>query len=156
MMVTTLAPLPHSETGWLKGVALPYFAELAPGVDPPPDDEFDAWFENAEHSILRIETDGIGTGFALIWRSKRGLQELSEFCVLPTARGQGIGTRAAALCFALHPGPWRLGVARALPGTARFWDRLLPTLDGIQGLARGAALTPYQSHSYTFVMQEPT
>ena len=153
-MGTALSPLPRSGAEWLHSVATPYFAELAPDLAPPNPDHFDIWWGSPHRAIHLINTDGHRTGFAMIRRTADHQHELSEFCILPGARGKGIGTAAAALCFARHPGRWCVGVAAALPGTARFWDRLLPRLPGIEGLARGPALTPYQCHSYSFDVQD--
>ena len=153
-MAVTLAPLPHSDVAWLHSVAAPYFAELAPDLDPVMQDRFDIWWRDPQRAAYAIHAGQDRVGFALIRLCHSGHREISEFCVLPERRNGGIGAQAVALCLRLHPGPWRVGVAHALPGTARFWDRVLTTLPGITGLARGAALTPYQCHSYTFTYRE--
>ena len=79
-----------------------------------------------------------------------GTHELAEFGILPDHRNGGHGASAMACLMNKRPGRWCVGVASALPGTARFWDRLLPKHPQVHDLRRGAALTPFQSHSYTF------
>ncbi|MEL6451870.1 MAG: GNAT family N-acetyltransferase [Pseudomonadota bacterium] len=154
MMQVTLSPLPRAEAAWLHAVAVPYFAELAPALDPPAPGYFDKWWTEAGRAVHLISANTTPAGFAMI-RQEDGGHELSEFCILPALRGTGIGAQAAALCLALHPGPWTLGVAKALPGTARFWDRLLPSLACVTDLRRRPALTTHQSHSYTFTVRGP-
>ena len=151
----TLTALHRSDATWLHAAASAYFHELVPDVTGPPMAEVEHWFDDPDCHTLLIDVAGERAGFALIDRVK-DQYELAEICVLPDWRNAGIGTKAAMLCFERYPGPWTLGVASALAGTARFWDRLLPGLPGIEGLARGPALTPYQSHSYTFTIRENT
>lgn len=151
----SVTPLPRCEAAWLHGVALDYFAELVPDVPGPPMQEIDHWFEDPDCYVLLISVETERAGFSLIDRVEEH-HELAELCVLPNRRDAGVGTKAATVCLERFPGPWSLGVASALPGTARFWDRLLPSLPGIEGLARGPALTPYQSHSYTFTIRDNT
>ncbi len=148
-----LQPVTEAEGGWLLSAVTPYFIELVPGVEPPDRAELAKWWTEADRSAWAIHAGDGPRGFAMIRRA-RDLHELSEFGIFPTFRGKGLGAEAAALCFALHPGRWQLGVAGGLPGTARFWDRLLPTLPGIRGLARYGPFTPYQTHSYQFVREE--
>ncbi|MEQ3711319.1 MAG: GNAT family N-acetyltransferase [Tateyamaria sp.] len=150
--VTTLQ---RSNAAWLHEVATAYFHELVPSVPPLPMQEIDHWFEDPDCYVLLISVETERAGFSLIDRGEEG-HELAELCVLPNWRDAGVGTKAATVCLERFPGPWSLGVASALPGTARFWDRLLPSLPGIEGLARGPALTPYQSHSYTFTIRDNT
>ncbi|WP_299733566.1 GNAT family N-acetyltransferase [uncultured Tateyamaria sp.] len=148
-MSVALIPAPRDQMAWLQATATAYFGELAPDEPPPPLEEIIDWFDDPDTFALLIMHQERRVGFALIERLDAH-HDLSEFGILHDWRGKGLGTRAAPLCFARFPGPWALGVAKALPGTARFWDGLLPTLSGVTGLARGPALTPYQSHSYTF------
>ncbi|MBY5935514.1 hypothetical protein KUV51_21075 [Tateyamaria omphalii] len=149
-MHVTLAPLSRVDTPWLHDVAEPYFNELVPGFGPLAQDRFDIWWTDPDRAAYAILVEGERAGFALIRRCEEGCREISEFCILPTARNAGTGACAAALCLQLHPGAWRIGVASTLPGTARFWDRLLATKPGIEDLVRGPALTPFQCYSYTF------
>lgn len=148
-----LTPAHRRDTEWLYAVSTAYFRELLPDRPGPPVNEITHWFDDSECSVLVITANTQHAGFALVDRMKDH-HELAEFCVLPDWRNAGIGTKAATFCFERFPGPWSLGVASARPGTARFWDRLLPTLPDIEGLARGPALTPYQSHSYTFTFRD--
>ena len=147
--MVAIHPMARTDQGWLYDAATDYFAELVPDQAGPPLTEIIDWFTDPDAHPFVISTLSGRVGFALI-EQVGPRHDLSEFCILPDQRGTGIGTRAARLCFAHFPGPWTLGVANALPGTAAFWDRLLPTLPGITGLARGPALTSYQCHSYTF------
>ena len=149
----SLTSLPRSEAVWLHAVATDYFAELVSDVPGPPITEIEHWFDDPDCRVLLITVGTQPAGFALI-DQVQGHHELAELCILPKWRNAGVGTRAATLCFEMFSGAWSLGVASALAGTARFWDRLLPTLPAIEGLARGPALTPYQSHSYTFTIRD--
>lgn len=151
--MASLTPVLSADATWLHDVAITYFQELVPEVPGPPRAEIDDWIEDPDVHPLLITVSKKRVGFALVDRAENQ-SELSEFCILPDQRGAGIGTLAAIKCFQKFPGPWTLGVASALPGTERFWDRLLMTHPGIQGLARRAAFTPYQSHSYTFTFRD--
>lgn len=148
-----LQPVTEAEGDWLLSAVNPYLMELVPGLESPDRAELAKWWTEADRSAWAIHASDGPRGFAMI-RQERDLYELSEFGILHAFRGKGIGAEAVALCFALHPGRWQLGVARGLPGTARFWDRLLPTLPGIRGLARYGPFTPYQTHSYQFIWEE--
>lgn len=152
-MSLRLRQLAEADADWLLSVVTPYFIELAPDLDPPDHAELAEWWTEADRSVWAIEAPEGPRGFAMI-RRERDLHELCEFGIFHAFRGKGLGSEAAALCFARHPGRWQLGVASALPGTARFWDRLLPTLPAIRGLARHAPFTPYQTHSYQFIWEE--
>ncbi|WP_052249783.1 GNAT family N-acetyltransferase [Tateyamaria sp. ANG-S1] len=149
-MQVALTPLSSADTPWLLHVAEPYFNELVPGFGQLAQDRFDIWWTDADRAAYAILVNDKRCGFALIRRCEDGHHEISEFCIVPSARNAGTGTHAATLCLRQHLGPWRIGVASALPGTARFWDRLLKTTPGITDLAQGPALTPSQAHSYTF------
>lgn len=149
----SLTSLQRSDAAWLHKIAIDYFAELVPGVPGPPMTEIVHWFDDPDCHTLLINSAAQPTGFALIDRV-RDHHELAELCILPNWRNAGVGTRAATLCFEMFPGAWSLGVASASAGTARFWDRLLQALPAIEGLACGPALTPYQSHSYTFTIRD--
>ena len=151
-MSVSLIPATRNQIGWLQHTATAYFSELAPGEAAPPLAEIIGWFEDPGTSAMIIMHHQHRVGFALIERLDTH-HDLSEFGILPDWRGKGLGTLAVPQCFSRSLGPWSLGVAKALPGTARFWDRLLPALSGVSGLARGPALTPYQSHSYTFAYE---
>ncbi|GGX69572.1 hypothetical protein GCM10007385_43490 [Tateyamaria omphalii] len=153
-MSVVLTRLSRADTPWLHAVVAPYFAELVPGFGPLEHDRFDIWWNDADRAVYAIEADQSRAGFALIRKCDDDHHEISEFCVLPNARSRGIGAQAAVLCLALHSGPWRIGVAATLTGTARFWDRVLTTAPGINGLEKGPALTPYQCHSYTFTYRD--
>lgn len=155
MTLVDLCPLPREDLDWLFDVATPYHIELAPNTQPPAKAEFERWWEDPQHAVHLITASTERAGAAMIRADDTDGLVLSEFFVLPHLRGNGIGARAAALCFARNPGRWHLGVAKALPGTARFWDRLLPSLGGVSELARCPPMSPYQCYSYTFKM-DPT
>lgn len=152
-MALSLAPLPRADRAWLHGVTSSYFIELAPDIGLRSARHLNIWWEDPTRNAYAICSDDRRVGFVLLRECEAGCRELCEFCVLPSARSTGIGTNALPLCLATAPGRWRVGVARALPGTARFWDRVLCATPGIKALARGPALTPYQSHSFTFTYQ---
>ncbi|MEO0379815.1 MAG: GNAT family N-acetyltransferase [Pseudomonadota bacterium] len=151
----SLTSLHRSDAAWLHAQATAYFRELVPDVPGPEMIEIEHWFDDPDCYTLLISVAHDRVGFALIDRMKDH-HELAEFCVFPNWRNAGIGTQAVALCFERFPGPWTLGVASASSGTARFWDRFLTEHSGIQDLVRGAAFTPYQSHSYSFTIRDQT
>lgn len=148
-MTVALTPAPRDTAPWVFDAASAYFKELVPDGGDLPGAEITECFDDPDTHVLLITHGQQRVGFALVDREDDN-HDLCEFCILPAFRNQGLGTRAATLCFAGFPGAWFLGVANALPGTARFWDRILLDMPGITGLVRGPALTPYQSHSYTF------
>ncbi|MEM6371754.1 MAG: hypothetical protein AAF727_03110 [Pseudomonadota bacterium] len=149
MSTLRLIRLDPEDSDWLFHTAISHFQELVPEGPGPPRAEIDHWMTDTDLVPLKIDCDGARVGFALVERMD-GFHELCEFRISPTHRGAGLGGRAAIDCFALFPGRWSLGVASALPGTARFWDRLLLSTGSVTQLERGPVLTPYQSHSYTF------
>jgi len=144
-----LTRLPPSEKNWFHQTINDYFQELVPNSAPLDSNFVEALWQNPSLTLLAIQSTPGRVGFAIIQKHPDS-HELSEFCILPDHRGAGLGARAATLCLERHPGAWTLVVASALPGTARFWDRLLPTLPGVSHLGRGPPLTPHQSHSYAF------
>mmetsp|Transcript_27659 Transcript_27659/g.51383 ORF Transcript_27659/g.51383 Transcript_27659/m.51383 type:complete len:142 (-) Transcript_27659:24-449(-) len=134
-----VAPMPQSDAGWFDRVAELYFQELIADCDPFEPGEFEFLWQDPAWTVLKVFAGHDRAGFAMI-KDFGGFRELAEFCILPERRKNGIGTQAATLCFMLFPGRWRLGVAHALPRTARFWDRLLPTIAGLKQLHRGPPL----------------
>ena len=148
-MTVSLVATSRDQTTWLLEASTDYFRELGSDQDDLPRAEVVGWFDDPNTHVLTITQAGRRVGFALVDRFD-SYHELCEFCILTEHRNKGIGSEAVPVCFAQFPGQWSLGVAKALPGTARFWDRVLQALPGVTELARGAPLTPYQSHSYTF------
>ena len=149
-MSVSVARLPASEQAWLHSVIAPYFIELAPDIGPPLPGEMERWWQDPGHSAWVIADNEEKVGFALILTHRDATRELAEFGIVPECRNRGLGAQAFACLLQTLPGRWWLGVASALPGTARFWDRVLSDHPQVQELQRGAALTPFQSHSYTF------
>ena len=70
--------------------------------------------------------DGELAGLALVRRAGT-ITDVAEFLVLPKFRRTGVGTRAARLLFAAHPGPWQVRQVAGNDQATSFWHRAIPT-----------------------------
>lgn len=92
-------------------------------------DEYWAPAEGEERHAYFIRAEGQLAGFVLV-RRVNGVNVLSEFFVVRACRRGGVGSEAARLVFALHPGRWLVHeVARNLPAQA-FWRRVIGEVTG--------------------------
>lgn len=74
-------------------------------------------FENQTAGFILVNAwspSGQGADFAM-----------AEFYIIPEARQNGLGQKAASAVFAQHTGQWELGVVNANKGAYDFWDRIL-------------------------------
>ena len=128
-----LRPVPLSEKGDLhtrfEAYRRDYYALVHPGEALEPYPWFDGYWTEPDRHPYWITAGGEVAGFVLVngW-AESGLpldQAISEFCILPDHRRQGLGLRSRATLMGLHTGQWELKVHRAnLPGLA-FWPRAL-------------------------------
>ncbi|WP_299590702.1 GNAT family N-acetyltransferase [uncultured Tateyamaria sp.] len=147
-----VSSLPESHKDWFDQVARDYFLELIPTIGNLPPGFLDPLFSDTSYDVKMIVADEECVGFAIIKRHEV-VSELAEFCVLPMFRNRGVGAIAAKKCFEENPGHWTLGVAGSLPGTARFWDSILPKIDTLEELEQTAPTLEGQSHGYTFFVR---
>ncbi|MGZ6132920.1 MAG: GNAT family N-acetyltransferase [Myxococcaceae bacterium] len=108
----------------------------SPGRDWGPD-HLPYWLaEGSEHHVLLFRLGRNVVGFALVgvrpasWMSPGIDACISEFYVVPGARGRGVGEAAARRILARWPGRWELA---EVPGNApaiAFWRRVVGRLTG--------------------------
>jgi predicted acetyltransferase len=130
-----LAPVALADKAALWDMMAAYLVEHARKVDPAgvydPLDEpyFPLYWTEPERRPYWILAGGERAGFVLVnaWSpSGLGVQHsIAEFCVTAPWRQGGIGTAAARLAFAAHPGQWELQVYRANPEGLAFWPRAI-------------------------------
>ena len=148
-----LTPLTAGDQDAFTGMVRSYLAEIAPDLPAVTADRIaTAWDDPAREALL-IREGGATKGFALIRHLPDGTREVSEFYVTPDSRRAGLGTRAARAVLRRHPGRWQLGLARTAPAARAFWDHALAPLTRTH---RGPPLTPHQSGSLHFTIEEPT
>lgn len=142
-----LEPIANTDRDALQDALTPYIAEIAPDAAPDPAAFTDRQFGPGRHPFWITAPQRIG--FALAFTHDDGLHELAEFAIFPDQRRSGAGREAVGLLLARLPGRWRLGVVDREPAR-RFWAATLTRLPQVTELRDGPALTPAQSHSYTF------
>ena len=88
---------------------------------------FDAYFVEEEREAYFIRECGTNLllGFSMVRRHEDGRHSIAEFLVIPKHRRQGIGTRAAKACFALHEGPWEVKPAYGSESARLFWKKVI-------------------------------
>jgi predicted acetyltransferase len=132
----TLASVRFSEKAALREVFDPYLIAHADVVDPErvhgdPTlyEHFDAYWVEPERRPFWILRDGERAGFILINRWAPSGQTvdhaIAEFCVLPGARGRGVGQAAVGAALSTHAGQWELQVYRATHPAMAFWPKAL-------------------------------
>lgn len=123
-----LRPIPESEREALAAMLEDHLTELATLVDGDWDPAhypfLDAqWSELGRHPLF-IHTSGENVGFAIV-RDPRstgsGLNQMSEFYVVPAYRGTGLAAGAARAVFGRFPGRWELQVHERNERAQRFW-----------------------------------
>lgn len=88
---------------------------------------FDAYFIEEAREAYFIRQCGTKRllGFAMVRRHEDGRHSIAEFLVIPKYRRQGIGTRAAKACFALHDGLWEVKPAYGSESARLFWQQAI-------------------------------
>ncbi len=88
---------------------------------------FDAYFIEPQREAYFIrgqETQRL-LGFAMVRQHEDGRHSVAEFMVIPKYRRQGVGSRAAKACFALHEGLWEVKPAYGSERARLFWRRVI-------------------------------
>ncbi|MCS5705317.1 hypothetical protein NZK27_03850 [Synechococcus sp. FGCU-3] len=75
-----------------------------------------------------LKTSQSAIGFAAASVPVKGTRDLREFYVVPTMRGQKIGTYFAGQIFFLHPGQWTVKQLEGAKHATAFWHRALAEL----------------------------
>lgn len=88
---------------------------------------FDAYFSEPQREAYFIRESGTQKlmGFAMVREHEDGRHSVAEFMVIPKCRKQGVGSRAARACFALHDGLWEVKPAYGSESAKRFWQRVI-------------------------------
>lgn len=125
---------------WIRAAYRDYLSELSAsrsGIMPGSgewqsrDDEFLAgWFRDPAAQPFVILVNGARAGFAVVTRlpaSPRGEADfrMSEFFVLPGARGRGVGALAATLLFSRFEGAWEVLEDENNRAALAFWRRVI-------------------------------
>ena len=145
----TIRPLEAADKAWLVPAFEAYLTGIAPdtAIDP-----IDQWWAEALQETFVITNPEV-VGFAMIWRHDDATWTLSEFCILPDLRRQGVGRAAVEALLRARPGRWQLGVVARGPARA-FWSHVLPGLPGLTELSQHPPLSETQALSYRFRMAE--
>ena len=88
---------------------------------------FDAYFTEPQREAYFIRESGTQKlmGFAMMREHEDGRHSIAEFLVIPKFRRQGVGSRAAGACFALHDGLWEVKPAYGSESAKRFWQSVI-------------------------------
>jgi len=106
----------------------PYLADLG-GTGPYP--HLGKYWQDPRRRpyLLHLATQPIG--FALVEELDRQTNELVEFYVQASSRGQGLGRRAVDSLLHAHTGTWRVGVRKDNALGQCFWKALLGNLPSV-------------------------
>ena len=133
-----------AERRWIENVYPLYLHDLSEfgesiyhlneeGVWQP--DYLPVWFSalGARPLVLRAEDQRIGFAFVgqapFSYRSFDVDQRLSEFFILRSCRGRGLGRAAAIAVFQAFPGAWELFTLRSNRPSQAFWEKVIETAD---------------------------
>lgn len=153
-MVSLSLILPRQEAQ-LTAMLAPYFHEIAPEIGIDPIKRAQQMLHRKDVTAFWIQKDESRIGFALVLNLPDDRRELSEFCISPKYRRQGLGQAAARLILQEFPGRWRMGISAGSPQAAGFWGTCLSLMPGLSDLQSGAPFTDHQSKSYTFDIAGP-
>lgn len=126
-----LVPALRSDKPMLRKMLNTYLVELsqyaATDLEYPYLDTY--WREDQNRWPYLIRSKNQTVGFVLVntWSpSGQGTEfAVAEFYIIPNARQNGLGQKAAREVFVGHTGQWELGVVNANTGAHEFWDRIL-------------------------------
>jgi len=96
-------------------------------------DYLPVWFSERGARPLVLRAEGRRIGFAFVgldpfpYRSFDVDQRLSEFFILRSFRGRGLGLEAALSVFQAFPGVWELFTLRSNRPAQVFWEKVLET-----------------------------
>ncbi|WP_171175415.1 aldehyde dehydrogenase family protein [Ruegeria sp. HKCCD8929] len=156
-MTLRLTPIHPAERARLLTDIRAYFSEIAPDAGIPSHEVVDRYWHEAGRHAFWIEQNSTGVGFALMVIHPDGQREVTEFTIFPPHRRQGLGSAAAHMLFRRFPGSWTFGVSAGSPQAAPFWQACLGACPQVRDIRRLSAKTPYQSHSFDFVViEEPS
>ena len=70
------------------------------------------------------------SGFALVYVTDEGRQDIQSFFIVRALRRQDVGGAAARALLRGAPGRWEIGFQEENPGAARFWRRVAQDVAG--------------------------
>jgi len=132
-MNVTLAAIAPGESGALVNLLQLYqydFSEIEPS-DVAADGRFHQLDDVAFQHAYFVYADGQLAGFALVDRQASHAVEgdsvwsMAEFFIVRKYRRASVGTRAAQLVIARHPGTWEITQTPHNAGASSFWRRAL-------------------------------
>jgi predicted acetyltransferase len=128
------------DRAWIRAAYRDYLSELSAsrsGIIPVSgewqarDDEFLAgWFRDPAAQPFVILANGARSGFAVVtrlpaWPRGEADFRMSEFFVVPRARGRGVGAHAATLLFSRFEGAWEVLEDEENRAALAFWRRVI-------------------------------
>lgn len=128
------------DRAWIRTAYRDYLSELSAsrsGIIPitgewqTRDDEFLAgWFRDPAARPFVILASGVRAGFALVtrlpaWPREQADFRMSEFYVVPAARGRRVGAHAATLLFSRFEGEWEVLENEGNRAALAFWRRVI-------------------------------
>ncbi len=130
----------EDDRAWIRAAYRDYLSELSAsrsGIIPingewqARDDEFlGGWFRDSAAQPFVILANGSRAGFALVtrlpsWPSGQADFRMSEFFVVPAARGRRVGAHAARLLFSRFEGEWEVLENEGNRAALAFWRRVI-------------------------------
>ncbi|MEX0303156.1 MAG: GNAT family N-acetyltransferase [Leisingera sp.] len=149
-MTLSLALIMPREQALFAAALAPYFAEVAPQAAIDPTERARQMLHRKDVTAFWIRKEASRIGFAIVLNLPDDRRELSEFCILPQHRRQGLGQEAAIMILREFPGRWRMGLSKSSREAMAFWGTCLSVLPGIRDLREGAPFTEHQIKSYSF------
>jgi len=109
------------------------------GLLPNPDGTFsnrrlDLYLAGSDPAVRAwlITAAGSLCGFVMTAPAEGGGRAISDFFIVRSLRGRGVGREAARQVIAMTPGPWRIAFQTYNPGAQSFWSRVASDAVGDQ------------------------
>ena len=103
---------------------------------PDPDGSFPEhnlqsfFIADPDHRAYLVRHGDALAGFALVYVTDGGRQDIQSFFIVRALRRQDVGGAAARALLRGAPGRWEIGFQEENPGAARFWRRVAQDVAG--------------------------
>ncbi len=135
------------------------FSEFLP-LELAPDGRFEYsqlplyWLDPLRFPFLAV-VDGRWAGFVFVKQipnspGEGSLWDMTEFFVMRSYRGRGVGTSLARLAFKRFPGTWQVRVMEANAPARRFWQQAIAAFTGTDVLPQRTWLDEVAWDVFTF------